>query len=29
LKHNKNGKGRIIIYYHSDEDLDSLLGKLT
>jgi ParB family chromosome partitioning protein len=29
LKHNKNGKGRIIIYYHSNEDLDSLLEKLT
>jgi ParB family chromosome partitioning protein len=29
LKHNKNGKGRIIIYYHSNEDLDALLEKLT
>ena len=29
LKHNKNGKGRIVIYYHSNEDLDSLLEKLT
>lgn len=29
LKHNKSGKGRIIIYYNSNEDLDALLEKLT
>jgi ParB family chromosome partitioning protein len=29
LKHNKNGKGRVIIYYFSNEELDSLLEKLT
>lgn len=28
VKHGKNG-GRVIIYYYSDEELDSLLGKLT
>ena len=29
LKHNKDGKGRITIYYYSNEELDSLLEKLT
>jgi ParB family transcriptional regulator, chromosome partitioning protein len=29
LKHNKDGKGRITIYYYSDEELNSLLEKLT
>ena len=29
LKHNKDGKGRITIYYFSDEELNSLLEKLT
>ena len=29
LKHNKNGRGRITIYYFSNEELDSLLEKLT
>jgi len=29
LKHNKDGRGRITIYYYSDEELDSLLEKLT
>jgi len=29
LKHNSNGKGRITIFYYSDEELDSLLEKLT
>jgi ParB family transcriptional regulator, chromosome partitioning protein len=29
LKHNKDGKGRITIYYYSNEELDSLLDKLT
>jgi ParB family transcriptional regulator, chromosome partitioning protein len=29
LKHNKDGKGRITIYYFSNEELDSLLEKLT
>lgn len=28
VKHGKKG-GRVIIYYYSDEELDSLLGKLT
>ena len=28
LKHGKKG-GRVVIYYYSDEELDSLLGKLT
>jgi ParB family chromosome partitioning protein len=28
VKHSKKG-GRVIIYYYSDEELDSLLGKLT
>jgi ParB family chromosome partitioning protein len=29
LRHNKDGKGRITIYYFSNEELDSLLEKLT
>jgi ParB family chromosome partitioning protein len=29
VKHNKDGKGRITIYYYSNEELDSLLDKLT
>lgn len=29
LKHNKNGRGRVVIYYFSNEELDSLLEKLT
>jgi ParB family chromosome partitioning protein len=29
VKHNKDGKGRITIYYYSNEELDSLLEKLT
>ena len=29
LKHGSNGKGRITIFYYSDEELDSLLEKLT
>ena len=29
LKHNKSGKGSITIYYYSNEDLDTLLEKLT
>jgi len=29
LKHNKSGKGTVIIYYYSNEDLDTLLEKLT
>ncbi len=29
LKHNKDGKGRVVIYYFSNEELDSLLEKLT
>lgn len=29
LKHNKNGQGRVVIYYFSDEELNSLLEKLT
>jgi ParB family transcriptional regulator, chromosome partitioning protein len=29
LKHNKDGKGRITIYYFSDEELEALLDKLT
>jgi len=29
LKHNKDGRGRITIYYYSNEELDSLLEKLT
>ena len=29
LKHNKSGKGTVTIYYYSNEDLDTLLEKLT
>ena len=29
LNHKKNGGGRVTIYYYSDEELDSLLEKLT
>ena len=29
LKHGKTGKGTVTIYYYSDEELDSLLEKLT
>src|SRR6476620_7430037 len=29
LKHSKSGKGRIVIYYFSDEELNSLIEKLT
>src|SRR5215207_6788587 len=29
LNHRKDGGGRVTIYYYSDEDLDSLLEKLT
>jgi ParB family chromosome partitioning protein len=29
LNHRKDGRGRITIYYFSDEELDSLLEKLT
>jgi ParB family chromosome partitioning protein len=29
VKHNKDGRGRITIYYFSNEELDSLLEKLT
>jgi ParB family chromosome partitioning protein len=29
LKHNKSGRGTVTIYYYSNEDLDTLLEKLT